>query len=249
MISPSINPPISSTSGHSDQPYSRPYALGGASASLQEVSLKINAIYSSVQGESTRSGELCTFVRTTGCPLRCRWCDSAHAFYQGRNLSAAEILSQVEDLGIQLVEITGGEPLAQRGTITLCHQLIRSGYKVMMETSGSEDISEVPAEVQIIMDLKCPGSEMHDKNRYDNLAYLCASDEIKFVLASHEDFLWTQEIIKRFDLTPRHTILLSPASGLLKPKDLVSWMIKEKTPARLNLQIHKFIWHPNKANV
>ena len=211
--------------------------------------LLINSIYKSIQGESTRAGEPCTFVRTSGCPLRCVWCDTSYAFHGGERLSLGEIIQKVQKLEVPLVELTGGEPLAQKNTPLLCQRLIDDGFEVMIETGGSEDITTLPQQTQIIMDLKCPGSGMEAHNRYDNIKHLKNSDELKFVLADQKDFLWAQEIIQKHDLAQHCQILLSPAFGLLKPRDLVAWMLESKVPARLNLQLHKYIWHPNRQNV
>ena len=216
---------------------------------LEEPGLFINSIYLSVQGESTRAGEPCVFVRTSGCPLRCRWCDTPYAFESGERLTLSNIIRQVEEFAVPLVELTGGEPLAQSQSSLLCQQLLDRGFQVMIETGGSEDIGTLPPETHIIMDLKCPGSGMESHNRWDNLEVLKTSDELKFVLAHHEDFLWAQSIIEQHGLIGRCQLLFSPAFGLLKPRDLVQWILETRLPVRLNLQLHKYIWHPSTPNV
>lgn len=218
---------------------------------------KVTEIYESVQGESYLAGEPCTFVRFSGCPLRCRWCDTSYSFEGGEEKSLGGIVSEVKKLGPKLVELTGGEPLARPGVADLCTALVSEGYRVMIETSGSYDISCLPKEVTVIMDLKCPESGMEQKNCYENLAHLKPTDEVKFVVASYEDFLWADRMIRKsFDINGTEVTLsqickvsLSPAFGLVKPQDLVSWMLETKLSARLNLQIHKYIWSPRKKGV
>ena len=160
-----------------------------------------------------------------------------------------QILDQTKAFGISLVELTGGEPLAQAGCIELSQRLIEGGYRVLIETSGSEDISKLPKDVHIIMDLKPPGSKMSDRNRFENIEHLKTTDEVKFVCASKEDYDWSKEIIDRFKLADKSKILMSCAFGLLAPKDLAAWMVEDKLSARLNLQQHKYIWHPRAKGV
>jgi 7-carboxy-7-deazaguanine synthase len=212
-------------------------------------SLIITEIYASIQGESSYAGIPCTFVRLTGCPLRCRWCDTTYGFTGGSEMSLAEILAKVKDLGLPLVELTGGEPLAQKNCAPLAKKLIDAGYKVLIETGGSEDVSPLDQGVHIIMDIKCPGSQMHEKNLWENLKHLKPTDEIKLVIADRNDFDWALSKIKEHDLTARFKVLLSPAFGLLQPKDLAEWIVQEKLNARLNLQQHKYIWHPRAKGV
>jgi 7-carboxy-7-deazaguanine synthase len=211
--------------------------------------LNITEIYPSVQGESSFAGLPCTFVRLTGCPLRCRWCDTAYAFHGGRSLGIDEILAEVKKLGINLVELTGGEPLAQEHCPTLAKGLVAQGYRVLIETSGSEPVDPLPPEVHIIMDLKCPGSGMADRNLWSNLSHLKPSDEIKMVVRDRVDFDWAESMIAEHDLSNRFRVLLSPAWGLLDSKELVAWMLERKVNARLNLQLHKYIWHPRAKGV
>lgn len=213
------------------------------------MSLKVTEIYESIQGESSLTGLPCTFIRLSGCPLRCRWCDTAYSFDGGSDKSISEIIEEVSKLGPKLVELTGGEPLAQEKCADLCHELVDAGFRTMIETSGSYDISVLPKETHIVMDLKCPDSGMADKNLMTNLEHLKKSDDLKFVVASYEDFLWADALVRKENLDQRVNVLLSPAFGLVKPDELVAWMLETKISARLNLQIHKYIWNPRKKGV
>ncbi len=213
-------------------------------------SLLITEIYKSVQGEAAYAGWPCSFVRLTGCPLRCRWCDTAYGFHGGKQQSFEEVFAELDRLGCPLVEITGGEPLAQEQTPALIAELIKLGYKVMIETSGSEAIASLHPDTHIIMDLKCPDSGMEDRNLYDNLSHLKSTDEIKFVIASRKDFEWARDRVRSSDLDLHFQILFSSAFGLVKPADLVEWMLEERLHrVRLNLQQHKFIWNPRAKGV
>ncbi len=212
-------------------------------------SLVITEIYASVQGESSYAGLPCLFVRLTGCPLRCRWCDTVYGFHGGKDQSFDEIIKQLNSYEINLVEITGGEPLAQKACLPFMKELIDSGFRVLCETSGAEDISQVPAGVTLIMDIKCPGSGMVDRNLWANLDFLKATDEIKFVIADRSDYDWARTIIKSQQLEEKFTVLMSPAFGLLDPADLVYWIVNDKLDVRLNLQQHKYIWSPRKKGV
>lgn len=211
--------------------------------------LVITEIYGSIQGESSYAGFPCTFIRLTGCPLRCRWCDTAYGFDGGQKMSEDDVLRKVQEIGLPLVELTGGEPLAQATCIPLAERLVREGYRVLIETSGSEDVSRLHRDVHIIMDLKAPGSLMHEKNLWTNLEYLKPSDEIKIVLSHRADFDWAMETIRSYKLDERFQVLLSCAFGLLQPKDLAGWMVEYQVKARLNLQQHKYIWHPRTKGV
>jgi len=210
--------------------------------------LIITEIYPSIQGESSYAGLPCTFIRLTGCPLRCRWCDTTYSFEGGKPVTVEDILAQVGQNGIPLVELTGGEPLAQKETIKLAQLLGDQGYKVLIETGGSEDVSQLDARVHIIMDIKCPGSGMVDRNLWSNIDSLKTSDEIKFVIAHREDYDWALRVINERKLE-RFNLLFSPAFGLLQPKQLAEWMVEDKVKARLNLQQHKYIWHPRAKGV
>jgi len=213
-------------------------------------SLLITEIYKSVQGEAAYAGWPCSFVRLTGCPLRCRWCDTVYGFHGGERRSFEEILAELDRLGCPLVEITGGEPLAQPETPALIEALIHLGYKVMIETSGSEPIEQLHPQTHIIMDLKCPDSGMEDRNLYENLSHLKSTDEIKFVIASRKDFEWARDRVRTGDLDQHFQILFSAAFGLIKTADLVEWMLDAGLHrVRLNLQQHKYIWNPRAKGV
>jgi len=213
------------------------------------MTLKVTEIYKSVQGESSYAGLPCTFIRMTGCPLRCRWCDTAYAFEGGEDASLETIMQKVKELGVHLVELTGGEPLAQKGSYELANHLSESGYKVLIETGGSEPIAGLHQNVHVIMDIKCPGSKMDGKNLWSNIELLKPTDEVKFVVASKEDFSWAVTVCEKYDLEKKCRLLFSPAFGLVQPKDLVEWLLESGANARLNLQQHKFIWHPRAKGV
>lgn len=211
--------------------------------------LRISEVYASVQGESRWVGLPCTFVRLTGCNLRCTWCDSVFTFKGGEHRSIDAVIADVEALGIPLVEVTGGEPLAQRQCIPLMQRLLDRGYEVLLETSGSLDISRVPEGVHVIMDLKPPGSGEAAKNRWQNLDYLQPKDEIKLVLASREDFEWARDRIREHRLSERCPVLVSPVFGSLDPRELVEWTLAERLPVRVQVQLHKVIWPPEARGV
>jgi len=212
-------------------------------------SLFVTEIYKSVQGESSFAGLPCSFIRLSGCPLRCRWCDTSYSFKEGNALLIGEILKKIKELQVPLVEITGGEPLAQENCSQLIDELLANNYQVLLETGGSLPIQSLPPKTHIIMDLKCPGSGMADKNLFENISFIKPTDEIKFVVASKSDFLWSKEIIAKYNLTEKAQLLFSPAWGLVKPQDLVEWLLESSLPARLNLQQHKYIWSPRKKGV
>ena len=211
--------------------------------------IKINEIYLSVQGESTHTGLPCIFIRLTGCNLRCSWCDTAYAFHEGKNMSIDEILQKVENFGIHLVEITGGEPLMQDNVYTLMRRLIEKGYKVMLETGGSISLERVPKDVIKIMDLKCPGSGEQEKNNLDNLKLLAPHDEVKFVILDKKDYEWSRDIIKKFKINETAHILLSPVFDKLELKEMVKWILEDRLPVRLQTQLHKIIWDKNTIGV
>lgn len=211
---------------------------------MSQETLAINEIFHSIQGESSYAGMPCTFVRLKGCPLRCRWCDSEYAFYEGTQKSFSEILSQVRDFSCNLVEVTGGEPLAQRNCIPFLKTLCDSGFEVMLETSGAFDVSEVPAPVKIIMDLKAPGSGEEARNKWENLKHLKAGkDEIKIVVGDEKDFQFALASVMENKLFEKgFTVLLSAVDGELSQATLADWIIGSKLPFRFQHQLHKFIW-------
>jgi 7-carboxy-7-deazaguanine synthase len=212
--------------------------------------LTVNEIFHSIQGESTRAGDRCVFVRLTGCDLRCSWCDTPYAFHEGRKMSIDDVLSAVEGYQCPLVEITGGEPLLQEGVYELMDRLLAAGHTVMLETGGHRPIDRVPAPVVKIVDIKCPGSGESGKNHWGNLDRLAAHDEIKFVLADRADYEFARDVIERRQLASRAAaILFSPVHGVLDPKALSEWVIADRLPVRVQLQLHKFIWTPETRGV
>ncbi len=204
--------------------------------------LEVTEIYKSVQGESTYMGLPCVFIRLTGCNLRCVWCDTTHAFHNGKNFSIDQIIDQVKSYKINLVEITGGEPLLQKEVFLLMGSLLKNGFKVMLETSGSLSIKNVPTEVIKIIDLKCPGSGEENKNLWENLNHLTNKDEIKFVIADKADYEWSKKVLKNYKLDKKTSILFSPVFEKLKLKDLTKWILEDNLPVRLHTQLHKYIW-------
>ena len=209
----------------------------------KEDTLVVHEIYASIQGESSFAGLPCTFVRLTGCNLRCTYCDTPQAFYHGTRLRRAEVLERALSHGTPLVELTGGEPLLQPGAIPLLAELCDAGRTVLLETSGERDISAVDPLVHRIVDLKAPSSGESHRNRWSNLDLLTERDEIKFVLGTRQDYEWAREVIRARELARRcRAILLSTVFGSLDAKDVVAWMLEDKLPARFQLQMHKYIW-------
>ena len=212
--------------------------------------LTINEIFHSIQGESSRAGQLCVFVRLTACDLRCSWCDTPYAFHEGRKMSVDEVVAAVEAHGTALVEITGGEPLLQDDVYPLMDRLLAAGRTVMLETGGHRPTARVPAAVTTIVDVKCPASGEAAKNDWSNLERLRPHDEVKFVIQDRGDYDFAREVIARYGLASRAAaVLLSPVHGVLEPKTLSEWMLADRVPARLQLQLHKYIWSPNTRGV
>ena len=213
-------------------------------------SLVVHEIYASIQGESTFAGLPCAFVRTTGCNLRCAWCDTPQAFYGGTRMRRADVLARALSFGTPLVEITGGEPLLQPATFALLRELCDAGKTVLVETSGEADVAAVDPRVHKIMDLKCPGSGEHARNRWSNLDHLTPRDEIKFVLADRIDYEWMRDVVRDRALVERTASLLaSTVFGRLSPRELVSWVLADGLPVRVQLQMHKVIWSPDARGV
>jgi len=207
--------------------------------------LTVNEIYASVQGESTFAGQPCTFVRLTACDLRCRWCDTPYAFHEGRKVPIADVLAEVQSLGLPLVELTGGEPLLQPGSIPLMAGLLEAGYTVLLETGGHRPIDEVPVGVHRIVDVKCPDSGEAERMHWPNLEQLRALDEVKFVIASRGDYEYAKDVVARHDLPRRcRAVQFSPAFRELPAADLAAWLLEDRLPVRLQLQQHKYIWDP-----
>jgi 7-carboxy-7-deazaguanine synthase len=212
--------------------------------------LTINEIFYSIQGESTRAGEPCVFVRLTACDLRCSWCDTPYAFTEGRKMSIDEVIAAVDAHDCPLVEITGGEPLLQEDVYPLMDRLLAGGRTVMLETGGHRPIARVPRAVRKIVDVKCPGSGESAKNDWNNLALLAPHDEVKFVVADRVDYEFARDVIARYDLANRAAaVLMSPVHGVLDPKTLSEWMLADHLAARLQLQLHKYIWSPSTRGV
>jgi len=212
--------------------------------------LTVNEIFHSIQGESTQAGRPCVFVRLTACDLRCSWCDTPYAFHEGRKMSVDEVVAAVEDHGCPLVEITGGEPLLQEDVYPLMDRLLATGRTVMLETGGHRPIARVPAAVLKIVDIKCPGSGEAHRNDWSNLDRLASHDEVKFVIQDRADYEFARDVIARHRLTGRAAaILLSPVHGVLDPRTLSEWMLADRLPVRLQLQLHKYIWTPTTRGV
>lgn len=204
--------------------------------------MKVNEIYRSIQGESSYVGLPCVFVRLTYCNLRCFYCDTKYAFYEGRDYSIQQILQEVTPFDCSLVEVTGGEPLLQDEVYPLMDQLVEKGYKVLLETSGSMDIDKVNPRVIKIMDLKCPSSGESHRNRYSNLGKLQSQDEVKFVIGDRNDYLWVKDILQNYCLSDRCLVLLSTVFETLQPQQLAQWLLEDNLQVRFQLQMHKYIW-------
>ena len=204
--------------------------------------LRVNEIFYSLQGESTRAGLPCVLIRLTGCHLRCRWCDTEYAFYEGEWLSRAEVLAKVAAFGCPLVELTGGEPLLQPGALPLLADLCDAGYEVLLETSGAVDIAPVDPRVRRIVDVKCPGSGEVESNHWPNLDVLRPTDELKLVIADEADYRWARDLVLERQLHRRCPVHFSPVAGELDPAALAEWILRDRLPVRLSLQLHKQLW-------
>jgi 7-carboxy-7-deazaguanine synthase len=211
--------------------------------------MRVTEIFYSIQGESSFVGQPCVFIRLTGCPLRCTWCDTEYAFYGGSEQSIEYILGKVESYGCRLVEITGGEPLAQSEAFPLITKLCERGYDVLIETSGAIDTATVDTRAHVILDVKCPGSGMSDRMHWPNLDRLTMKDEAKFVLAERADYEWARQVLEQHELATRCTVLMSPVFGSLDPRQLAEWVLADRLPVRLQLQLHKLIWAPDMRGV
>lgn len=205
--------------------------------------LTINEIFHSIQGESTHAGEPCVFVRLTACDLRCSWCDTPYAFTEGRKRSLDDVIAEVERFGCPLVEVTGGEPLLQADVYPLMERLLAGGKTVLLETGGHISTEKVPAGVVRIVDVKCPGSGEAARMHWPNLERLVPTDEVKFVIRDRADYEYARDVIGRYDLTRRsRAVLVSPVHGVLDPRMLAAWVLEDRLPVRLQLQVHKLIW-------
>lgn len=214
------------------------------------MSLSVNEIFYSIQGESTYAGRPCVFVRLAGCDLRCTWCDTAYAFNEGRKMSIEDVLQEVERYGSPLVEVTGGEPLLQEDVYPLMERLLESGRTVLLETGGQIDVSRVPGAVVKVLDVKCPGSGESAKVEWSNIDRLGSRDQVKFVIQDRRDYEFARDIVTRHALDRRcAAVLFSPVHGVMNPKELSAWILDDHLPVRLQLQIHKHIWGANVRGV
>ncbi len=204
--------------------------------------LRVNEIFHSIQGESTHAGRPCVFVRLTGCNLRCVWCDTAYAFHEGRGMSVDEVVDAVAAYRCPLVEVTGGEPLLQRESIDLMRELVGRGFEVLLETGGSLPIRDCPRGVRRIVDLKCPGSGEVDRNLWENLDDLRPGDEVKLVIADREDYQWAVGQVRGREALQRVPVHLSPVHGALDPALLARWVLDDRIPVRVQVQLHKVLW-------
>ena len=222
--------------------------IDGARSRVAGSFLRVTEIFHSVQGESTWIGAPCTFVRLTGCPLRCTWCDTEYSFHGGDRMSLEAILTRVREIGTPLVEVTGGEPLIHRNAFHLVERLLDEGFTVLVETSGAIDVSALDGRAHKIMDLKCPGSGESEKNLWSNLEHLTGRDEVKFVVRDRADYEWAREVIRErgLDTAVRagglEALLISPVWGEIEPAELAEWILADRLPVRFQLQLHKQIW-------
>jgi len=217
--------------------------------SIDSLSLKINEIYYSIQGESTHSGRPCVFIRLTYCNLRCSYCDTEHAFFEGNDMMLSEIIERVKSFDCQLVEVTGGEPLIQKNVIPLMQILCEAGYEVLLETAGHMDISEIDPRVKRIMDIKCPSSGESEKIIWENIELLKSDDEVKFVVGSQDDLKFAKEIIEKYKLDSLCSVIISPIFGKLDYQKIADWILQNHLPVRMQIQLHKVIWDPTTRGV
>lgn len=211
--------------------------------------MRVCEIFKSIQGETSYAGTPFMFVRTTGCNLRCSWCDTAYAYYEGEDYSIDEIMRILEKYDCRNVVVTGGEPLLQEDTPLLAEKLVNKGFKVFVETNGSINASGLHPDVIKILDIKCPGSGMAENIVWDNLKVLSSNDEVKFIVAGYDDYVWAKSVIKSFNLTAICTVLIAPVFSSLDPKQLAEWIINDNLGVRLQLQLHKYIWGPDVRGV
>lgn len=214
-------------------------SIGPANASAR---LRVSEIFLSLQGESRTAGIATVFVRLTGCPLRCQYCDTAYAFTGGQSMQLADIRNTVGGFDTRHVTVTGGEPLAQTSCLALLKQLCDEGYEVSLETSGALDVSPVDPRVIKVMDLKTPDSKQCARNRYENIEHLRPHDQVKFVICSREDYSWAKSVIKRYDLCKQCEVLFSPSYRQLQARTLADWVVEDRLPVRFQIQLHKYLW-------
>ena len=213
------------------------------------MNLKINEIYYSIQGESSYSGLPCVFIRLTYCNLRCSYCDTEYAFYEGKDMTIKQIVKKTNSYKCNLVEITGGEPLLQKNCIKLIDELEKNNKKVLVETSGSLPIKNISKKTHIILDLKCPSSNMESKNLWENLDYIKKTDEIKFVIGNKTDYDWVKKTIKKNNLEKKCLLLISPVHDKIDKEKIINWILKDNLKIRFQIQLHKEIWDKDKKGV
>lgn len=211
--------------------------------------MKVNEIFISIQGESSYAGLPCVFIRLTGCPLRCLWCDTTYAYEEGTEMTIAELIAHLDGFALPLIALSGGEPLAQSETRDLLTILCDSGYTTLLETNGAMNIETIDPRVCIIMDVKCPSSGMSDKMRWNNLEILKPKDEVKFVIGSRADYEFTRQTVADYNLEDSCQILLSTVYGTISSQKVVRWMLEDQLKARFQLQLHKYIWPPSQRGV
>ena len=212
--------------------------------------ITINEIFYSVQGESTYAGRPCVFVRLTACDLRCSWCDTPYAFHEGSKRTLEDVLHEVDEYDCPLVEVTGGEPLLQEAVYPLMESLVAKGKTVLLETGGHRSTARVPADVVTILDVKCPGSGESHRNCWENLSHVRPHDEVKFVVKDRADYEYARDVIAQRSLAGRvAAIHMSPVHGVLDPKTLSEWVLADRLPVRVQLQLHKYIWSPDTRGV
>ncbi len=214
---------------------------------MKNHTLKINEIFYSLQGESSRIGIPTVFIRLTGCPMRCNYCDTAYAFHEGENQSFDEIINEVKKYKTNFITVTGGEPLAQKSCKDLLSQLSQLGFQVSLETGGAISIDNIDEQVKIILDIKTPGSGEAENNHWDNIALLKKQDEVKFVITGHEDYVWAKKIIKDKNLLLKSDVLFSPSYGELQEDKLAQWILDDNLNVRMQMQLHKIIWGEKKG--
>ncbi|HEY0635195.1 MAG TPA: 7-carboxy-7-deazaguanine synthase QueE [Gammaproteobacteria bacterium] len=217
--------------------------MNASSLAVQaEPQLRINEIFLSLQGEADAIGWPTVFIRLTGCPLRCSYCDTSYAFSGGTTRSFSEILHTVAEFGVRHVCVTGGEPLAQKGCLELLTRLCDLGYRVSLETSGALDVAMVDKRVVKVVDIKTPSSGEAARNRYENIEHLLPIDQVKLVLSNRDDYDWAKAVVERYRLSQRCSVLFSPVQGQLAPRQLADWIIEERLPVRFQIQLHKYLW-------
>lgn len=211
--------------------------------------IRVTEIFHSIQGESTYTGRPCVFIRLTGCPLRCTWCDTAYAFHGGTDMTIEDVLTHIRRFDCPLVEVTGGEPLHQPAALALIERLCAEEFEVLVETSGAIDVAPVDRRAHLILDIKCPGSGMADRMVWSNLSRLSVKDEAKFVIKDRADYEWARQVVHHERLPARCQVLFSPVFGELDPRQLAEWILADRLSVRFQLQLHKIIWSPDMRGV